>query len=387
MGLHSQRLSLTVLVTGSAGFLGRNLVTALRRIDGVQVVTHGSSESRQSLDEKIAITDVIYHLAGANRPKDEATFQRVNTELTRHVAAVLQRHSKPTTVVFSSSIQAENDNAYGVSKRAAEDTLIELGNQSNHRIAIYRLPNVFGKWSRPNYNSVVATFCHNIARDDPISISNPDHELYLVYIDDVIRCFLGHLDHALFENAAGVGDTQRFVEIQHTHRISLGDLAKTIRMFRSSRKDLRIPNVAVPLTKNLYSTYLSFLPRNEFSYDVDLKTDDRGWLFELAKSKSFGQVFVSTTKPGGIRGDHYHDSKVEKFCLVRGRGVVRFRGIESTEVIEYEVDDQAMKIVDIPPGFAHSIENIGNDDMIVLFWSCEEYSPDRTDTYRVPVIE
>ena len=378
----SPRSSQTVLVTGAAGFVGRNLVTALRRTDGLQVLTHGSADSLESLDEKIAAADVIYHLAGANRPTDEGDFQRVNTDLTQHIASVLKGHSKPVTVVYASSIQAERDNVYGASKKGGEDALIELDSQSNHKIVIYRLPGVFGKWSRPNYNTVVATFCHNIARDKPISISNPDHELHLVYVDEVIRCFLRHLDGSI----AG-SDTEPFAAVDETHRIKLGELADTIREFRDSRKSLKTPRVGEPLTKYLYSTYLSFLPEDDFSYDVDLKTDDRGWLFELAKSKSFGQIFVSTTKPGITRGNHYHDTKVEKFCLVRGRGVIRFRDIESTEVIEYQVDDQAIKIVDIPPGFTHSIENIGNDDMIVLFWANEVFSPDRPDTYWVPVIE
>ena len=368
-----------ILITGSAGFIGRNLITALRRIDGLEIITQTSADSTDELKAKVLAADLIYHLAGVNRPTDHSEFERVNTGMTGQIADILRESRHPAALVFASSIQAKRNNPYGNSKRAAEDCLIRLINETGNRVCIYRLPGVFGKWSRPNYNTVVATFCHNIARDLPISISDPDYELYLVYIDEVVRCLLRHLqsDH-LWET---------FGEVQETFHIRLGELANQIRQFREMRSSLLIPDVSQPLTKYLYSTYLSFLPDDEFAYPVELRTDDRGWLFELAKSKSFGQIFVSTTKPGITRGNHFHDTKVEKFCLIQGQGIIRFRNIDSREVLEYPVDDQQIKIVDIPPGYTHSIENSGTDSMIVLFWANEIFDPQNADTYSNTVLE
>ncbi|MEL7498514.1 MAG: NAD-dependent epimerase/dehydratase family protein [Planctomycetota bacterium] len=366
-------------VTGAGGFIGRNLVTALRRNEEVEVLSHLSNDTLVSLKEKLNRADVIYHLAGSNRPVDEMDFQRVNTGLTETIASHLKQRSRPVKLVFSSSIQATRGNAYGESKKGGEEALIQLAAESPHSVAIYRLPNVFGKWSRPNYNTVVATFCHNVARDLPITISNPDQELHLVYIDEVVRCFLRHISDSF--------QSENFVNVDETHHITLGQLAETIREFRDSRTNLKTPPVSEPLIKYLYTTYLSFLPRDKFAYDVQLRTDDRGWLFELAKSESFGQIFVSTTKPGITRGNHYHDTKVEKFCLVKGEGVIRFRDIESTDVIEYPVNDRQIQIVDIPPGFTHSIENTGEVEMIVLFWANEVFDPQQPDTYWVPVLK
>ena len=360
-------------MTGSAGFIGRNLVTALCRIDNLEIFTQGSNDSNEALKTKVLAADVIFHLAGSNRPKDDSEFAKVNTGLTAEIVKILQEHNHDASIVLSSSAQATRDNLYGQSKKAAEDSLLGLNQSANNNVSIYRLPGVFGKWSRPNYNTVVATFCHNIARDLPITISNPDHELELVYIDDVVRCFLRHLDPK--------HQWENFSQVDIKHQVCLGDLANQLKQFRELRETFMIPDVSDSFTKSLYSTYLSFLPKEDFAYSAGLKTDDRGWLFELAKAPSFGQIFVSTTKPGITRGNHYHDTKVEKFCLIQGQGVIRFRDIKSTDILEYAVDDQDIKIVDVPPGYTHSIENTGNSSMIVLFWANEIFDPAATDTH------
>lgn len=373
----------TCLITGAAGFIGRNLTTALGRIDNVQVLTQVAGDSLTELDDKLAGANVVFHLAGANRPQHESDFQAINADLTAHLAEVLRQRSDCVRVIYSSSTQVDRDNLYGKSKRAGELKLLELSRNSSHDVYIYRLPAVFGKWSKPNYNTVVATFCHNIARDLPIQISDPDQELTLVYVDDVVSCFLSHLNAAT-DPPRGHDDC--LVDVDVTHQITLGELARRIEEFAQQRKSKCVPKVNDPLTRKLYSTYLSFLPDNQYAIPVDLKSDDRGWLFELIKSPAFGQIFVSTTKPGITRGNHYHDSKVEKFCLIQGRGVIRFRDIESSTIIEYPVDDQSIEIVDIPPGQTHSIENTGQREMIVLFWANEIFDPLRPDTHRAPVI-
>ena len=368
----------TVLVTGAAGFIGRNLVTALQRVEGLTVQTQTSNDPPEDLEQKVLSADLVFHLAGANRPTNEADFQRVNADLTARVAQTLAEHKHPAGVVYSSSTQVTRDNPYGHSKKAAEECLEKLANEAGNPVSIYRLPNVFGKWSRPHYNSVVATFCHQIARNQPIKISDRSYELTLVYVDEVVRCFLRHLDPA--------HNWELQASVDETHNIQLGDLADRIEQFRDVRQSLLIPDVSDKLTRYLYSTYLSFLPEDDFGYPVHLRTDDRGWLFELAKSGPFGQIFVSTTKPGITRGNHYHDTKIEKFCLIQGKGMIRFRDLESDDIIEYPVDDQQIRIVDIPPGYTHSIENVGDTSMVVLFWANEVFNPDKPDTYWIPVL-
>ncbi len=364
----------TVLVTGAAGFIGMNLVTALRRREDVRVETFTRKDDPSSLEGLLNDVDVIYHLAGVNRPEAEAEFESGNVGVTRRILGTLaQRGGKPL-VVLASSIQAERDNPYGRSKAAAEEELLGFHEQAGAPIAIYRLPGVFGKWSKPNYNTVVATFCHHIARGVEVAIHDPNAVLELIYIDDVVSTFLHHLegepDPAQTRYTAGP-----------SYRVTLGDLAERIRRLREIRETLVVPDLSDGLMRCLYATYLSFLPADEFAYPVAMRRDNRGWLFELTKSKHFGQIFVSKTLPGITRGHHYHDTKVEKFCVIQGQGVIRFRRIHSGEILEYPVDDEAIKVVDIPPGYTHSIENVGKGEMIVLFWADEIFDPARPDTH------
>ena len=371
-----------VLVTGARGFVGKNLVTALRRREddlAVNVFEFTSASPADQLSELVEKADIIFHLAGSNRPEKEEEFQTVNVGLTQTILECLEKSENAAPIVISSSTQAEKDNPYGRSKLAAENAVADYQKQTGKLASIYRLPGVFGKWSRPNYNTVVATFCHRLSRGEEISINDPSSPMTLVYIDEVVRCFLRHLD----DPAA----MKLREEVEETFELTVGELADRLRTINEVRKSLKIPDLGDPLNRYLYSTYNSFLAEDNFASSVDLKTDDRGWLFELVKSESFGQIFVSTTKPGITRGNHYHDTKIEKFCLIQGQGIIRFRHLESEEVLEYPVNDSEIKIVDIPPGYTHSIENSGDQTMLVLFWANEIFDPKRPDTYWVPVIK
>lgn len=370
----------TVLVTGAAGFIGKNLVAALKRRDDIRLILFDVNNGSAVLDAGLAEADLIYHLAGVNRPKDESEFVAGNTGLTEQMLARLVELGRTPTFVLSSSVQAELDNPYGKSKKAAEDAVLKFNNKNGAPVCVYRFPGVFGKWSRPNYNTVVATFCHNIARGLEIKVNDPDREMELVYIDDVVSAFLRHLD--------GVLDParQRY-SVRRTFRVTLSELADRIRRLHAIRETLTIPDLGDDLMRCLHATYLSFLPENGFANPVKLNTDNRGWLFELIKSEHFGQIFVSKTLPGITRGNHYHDTKVEKFCVIKGQGLIRFRQIDSDRILEYPVDDRAIKVVDIPPGYTHSIANTGGGEMICLFWANQIFAPGSSDTYFDPVIK
>ena len=363
----------TVLITGAAGFVGRNLAVALGRREGLEILRFDVGTDPGVLDDGAARADVVFHLAGVNRPKDDAEFVAGNVDLTADLIGRIEAAARKPVFVLSSSIQADRDNPYGRSKLGAEQAVIAWHERSGAPVCVYRLANLFGKWSRPNYNTVVATFCHNIAHGLEITVSNPDHELELCYIDDLVAALVAHLDAP--PQPARIRWT-----VARTFRVTLADLAARIRAFAALRHTLVVPDLADGLNRCLHATYLSFLPQDQFATPVALRTDPRGWLFELIKSPHFGQIFVSTTHPGITRGNHYHDTKIEKFCLIQGRAAIRFRHIDSAEVLTYEVDDTDIQVVDIPPGYTHHIENIGDVEMVVLFWANETFDPDRADT-------
>lgn len=370
----------TILVTGSMGFIGRQLCLALRRTGNYEILEFDVPQSPEQLPGLCRRAEVVFHLAGVNRPQDEKEFAEGNANLTRHLCDCLRATGRRTALVISSSVQAELDNPYGRSKRAAEEAVIEYQAKTGAAVHVFRFPNVFGKWSRPNYNTVVATFCHNLSRGLPVQVSNRAAPLRFVYIDDIVRRFL--------EIAAqpGTSAQEPRAEIAPVYSITLGELHDLLVSFQESRRKSLLPDLSNPLTKYLYSTFVSFLDPSDFAYPVELKTDDRGWLFELVKSPEAGQIFVSRTKPGITRGNHYHDTKIEKFCVIQGAGVIRFRPVLGAEIIEYPVDDQNIRVVDIPPGYTHSIENTGEGDMITLFWANEIFDPQRPDTYFMKVL-
>lgn len=375
----------SVLVTGAKGFIGKNLCVALKRRADVGLIEYDIDSPEDLLKESLSRVDVIVHLAGVNRPERVEELTEGNFDLTRQICDVLNRTGRRPLFLLSSSAQALLDNPYGVSKRQAEEEVFAFGEKTGAKIAIFRLPGVFGKWCRPNYNSVVATFCHNIARDLPIKISDPSNEIELVYIDNVVRAFMYVVD--------GVPPAMdgRFCQVKPTYRITLGALAEQLRSFRESRISLALPDVSDPFVHALYATYISYLPTEAFAYALTQRTDSRGELAELLKSPHIGQIFVSRTRPGITRGHHYHDTKVEKFVVLKGDAVIRFRHImtegrdQKAGVIEYRVKGEEFRVVDIPPGYTHSIENVGPNDLIVLFWADEIFDPEIPDTFSLPV--
>lgn len=370
----------TVFVTGAKGFIGKNLVVALsRKIEDIEVIEYDVDSPENLFSEGLAKADVIYHLAGVNRPDRIEEFEEGNVYLTRRICDELKRLNRKPTIVLSSSTQAVLDNPYGISKRKAEEAVFAFSRKTGAKAFVFRLYGVFGKWGRPSYNSVVATFCHNIAHGLPIEISDPAKEVELVYVDDVIRSFLDVMEDNL-PTCDG-----RYCLIQPTYRITLGALAETIQRFRDSRVTLSVPDMHDRFIRSLYATYVSYTPIDSFAYSLNQKIDLRGELAELLKSPSIGQIFVSRTRPGITRGNHYHDTKVEKFVVLEGEAVIRFRSVVGQDVIEYPVSGREFRVVDIPPGYTHSTENIGKTDLIVLFWADEIFNPDAPDTFEMIV--
>jgi len=400
---------MNILVTGSNGFIGKNLIAWLGRLPEVRVLGFDQENTPQQLAEALAEADLVYHLAGVNRPQSEDEFQTGNVDLTAQVCDRLLALGKATPIVLSSSIQAEMDNPYGVSKRQAEEVITRYSEASGAHCVIFRLRNVFGKWCRPNYNSVVATFCHNIAHDLPITISDPARELELVHVDDVVEAFLSEIRNQESEvrgqrtegeeQPAAVGRQPSAVgyrEVVPSYKVTLGRLAELIRSFRASRQTLRVPDFSDAFTRKLYGTFLSYLESADFAYELTKRTDPRGSLAEFVKAEPFGQIFVSRTKPGITRGNHYHHTKTEKFLVVEGEAVIRFRSIrdqrlegrdQKAEVIEYRVSGNDFRVVDIPPGYTHSIENVGEEELVTLFWASEVFDPGRPDTQAMIVLE
>ena len=368
---------MNVMVTGARGFIGRNLTVRMRAREGCAVTLFDVDNSLDDLRAALAAADIVYHLAGVNRPQITEEFEAGNAGLTREICATLRELGRAPVIVMSSSVQAELENPYGVSKRHAEDALREFAAQSGARVCIYRLKNVFGKWCRPNYNSVVATFCHNIANDLPIQISDPSRELELVYVDDVVETFLAELP---IDAGSNVRDSIP------SFKLTLGDLAGRIQSFHDMRTNLLAPDFAARFNQQIYATYLSYVPDEARRQQLEIKLDHRGGLAEFIKSNNFGQIFISRTRPGITRGNHYHHTKAEKFFVVEGEGVIRMRHIERSEVVEYRVGGKAFLVIDIPPGYTHSIENIGSGDMVTLFWASEIFDADRPDTYFLPVL-
>ncbi|MCX7972932.1 MAG: NAD-dependent epimerase/dehydratase family protein [Candidatus Aminicenantes bacterium] len=367
-----------VLVTGSRGFIGSNLVLALKRQADIEIFEFDVDFPYSFLLEAINKADFIFHLAGINRPKSISEYETGNAGFTLKLLEEVERANKKPVIVFSSSIQAELENPYGTSKRKAEEILINWARRNDSVAVIYRLPNVFGKWCRPNYNSAVATFCHNIARGLDIEITDPERILRLVYVDDVVQEFI----HLLNDQPSS-GSYYR--EVKPVFEIKISSLVDLIKSFKESRKTLILPDFSDPFIKRLYATYVSYLPENEFAYSLTLRSDKRGELAELLKSSTFGQMFISRTRPGEVRGNHYHDSKVEKFMVIEGEALLKFRHILKDEIIQYRISGKEFKIIDIPPGYTHSIENVGHVDLIVLFWADEIFNPEGPDTYYFEV--
>lgn len=362
-----------VLVTGARGFIGRHVVGRLER-RGNEVLAAGSDTGDAQLREWALQADAVVHLAGVNRPADESEFARVNRDLTVRLLGWLREKPAQPRLVFSSSTQAELANPYGVSKLEAENALAGYAEDAGGSVVVLRLANVFGSGCRPNYNSVVATFCHNVARGLPCSISDPEREIAFAYIDDVVAAIFEGLDAP----RTAVKFERRIVAGQYCR--TLGRLLADIESFREMRQSLILPDFADRFRVCLYATYLSYLPTDKFDYLLEKREDARGSLAEFIKSEHFGQIFVSRTHPGVTRGNHFHNTKTEKFLVLQGEGLIRFRHVESLEILEYRVQGENFQVVDIPPGYTHSIENVGKEEMITLFWASEIFDPGQPDT-------
>lgn len=364
-----------VLITGAHGFLARNLAVRLAEI-GHEILAIGRGAEVQDWSDAASAADFVVHLAGINRPRDEAEFETGNVELTRKLCSLLAEADNAAPIIFSSSTQAVRNHPYGRSKAAAEAVLLEHGRAIGAPIAIFRLPNVFGKWSQPNYNSVVATFCHRIARGEAIDIHDPDAALQLAYVDDVVDCFLSLMDQDL---ATG------HREVTPSYETTVGALAEAIQNFPASRGSLTTPRVGTGLLRALYSTYLSYLPVDAFDYKVPIHTDPRGRFVEMLKTPDSGQFSYFTAGPGITRGNHYHHSKAEKFLVISGRAHFGFRHILNGERHEIVVEGEDGRIVETIPGWTHNITNVGDSDLVVMLWANEIFDRARPDTIAMKV--
>jgi len=368
-----------VLVTGSDGFVGKNVCAVLRADDDIELFEYDLNNSNEDLDRAVVLSDYIIHLAGVNRPKNPEEFVTGNTGSIDSICRKLIAAERAPKLMLSSSIQAELDNPYGRSKQHAEEALKQFAEDSGAECVVFRFRNLFGKWCRPNDTPVTATFCHNIANDLPIQISDPAHEIELTHIDDVIAAFVAEL--------APTQGGYRVAPPLPSRRISLGELADKIQAFRKMRNSLELPNFQDTFDRALYGTYLTHLNTHDFGYGLEIKSDPRGSLAEFLKSPEMGQIFVSRTKPGITRGDHYHHTKTEKFLVLQGAAIIRFRHIDGGQIIEYQVRGEDYRVLDIPPGYTHSIENVGQEELVTLFWANEPFDPENTDTFFEKVLK
>lgn len=366
-----------ILVTGSNGFIAKNLIQFLSEKTEVEILKVHRESSEQELKESILSADWIVHLAGINRPLNESEFIEGNVMLTEKITQTLREEHKLTPIILSSSIQADRDNAYGKSKLGGEQALEQLHEEQGNPVHICRLANVFGKWSRPNYNSAVATFCHNVANDLPLQINDANAIIRLVYIDDVVETFWNMIN-------GSVSVDQTF-QIQPEYQITVGDLAKTLNGFKASRDTLITDQVGTGLTRALYSTYLSFLKPDQFDYSVPKYGDARGVFVEMLKTPDAGQFSYFTAHPGITRGGHYHHTKTEKFLVIKGKAVFKFKHVVTGEFYELETQGDEPRIVETVPGWTHDITNIGNDEMIVMLWANEIFDRNKPDTYAMPI--
>lgn len=388
---------MNIFVTGTKGFIGKNLISTLNNMregkdksfginKDITIFEYNSDTDTELLDLYCKNADFIFHLAGVNRPVNQDEFMEGNFGFTSILLDTLKKYNNFCPIMLASSIQAKLENPYGISKRAGEDLIFAYGKETGAKVYVYRFPNVFGKWCRPNYNSVVATFCHNIARGLPIKINDPATLMTLVYIDDVVVELIRALT-----GQASIKEGYCYVPIEH--RLTLGEIAELIYSFRESRETKIVPDVSEnSFSKKLYSTYLSYLPEEQFAYPLKMNIDERGSFTEILRTNGSGQFSVNVSKPGVTKGEHWHHTKNEKFVVVSGKGLIQFRKIgvdhetgEDYPIIEYHVSGERMQVVDIPTGYTHNIINEGDTDLITFMWCNECFNPEKPDTYFLKV--
>jgi|688.fasta_scaffold180351_2 UDP-2-acetamido-2,6-beta-L-arabino-hexul-4-ose reductase len=369
-----------VLITGSKGFVGKNLKLFLKVRPDITIFSFLKEDNTSLLYDYVNKVDFIFHLAGVNRSVDSKEFYYGNEILTQKLSDAVKKTTRKIPIIYTSSIHTELDTPYGTSKRNSENILLTLHRDFKIPVYIFRLPNIFGKWSKPNYNSVVSTFCHNITRDIPIYIKDPKDIVSLVYIDDVIKQFIKIMD----KNEKNL-DSKNFKFVNPTYEITVGDLAKQLNAFKEMRNSNILERVGNGLVKALYSTYISYLPQKSFSYPVKVHNDLRGRFVEILKTQDSGQFSYFTAMPNITRGNHYHHSKSEKFLVIKGTACFKFFHLDTSETHELTVNGEKLEIVDSIPGWAHNITNIGQDELVVILWSNENFDHSNTDTFSYKV--
>ena len=392
-----------ILVTGAKGFVGKNLVTNLKNImDGKNrtrnlsisaIYEYDIDSTMEELDLYCRDCDFVFNLAGVNRPKDDSEFMKGNFGFASTLLSTLKKYNNTCPVMLSSSIQATligryGDSDYGKSKLAGEELFFEYGKETGAKVLVYRYPNLFGKWCRPNYNSAVATFCNNIANDLPITVNDSAIELELLYIDDLVEemfdCLEGKEHHCKFDGVNAVGtDSGRYCYVPTTHHVTLGEIVSLLESFKAQPNTLLIPEIAEnSFAKKLYSTYLSYLPADKVCFDLKMNCDDRGSFTELLKTEKTGQVSINISKPGITKGQHWHNTKWEFFIVVAGRGLIQERKIGSDEVIEFEVSGDKIQAVHMLPGYTHNIINLSEtENLVTVMWANESFDPNHPDTF------
>lgn len=360
-----------ILVTGASGFIGSNLCVSLQELS-YTILSFDKDNTMDELKAMVQEADFVVHLAGINRPKNPEDFYKGNVGLTENLISYLEKYN-PVPLLVSSSIQAGNDSDYGKSKLEGE----KLVENYKGKGMVFRLSNVYGKWSRPNYNSVIATWCHNISHDLELVVNDPKVEVNFVYIDDVVKDIIAAIEGQLELNT--------YHEVKPIDTVSLGEVKNLLVSFKESRINLSFPNLKSNFSKNLYSTYLSYIPIDEMAYKLTMHQDHRGSFTEFLKDETLGQVSVNVSKPGITKGQHWHHSKNEKFLVVYGQGQIEIRHIITNEKFIYEVSGETLEVIDIPTGYTHNIINTGKNDMVTIMWANEMFDPNNPDTYFMEV--
>lgn len=363
-----------VLITGSNGFVGKNLISNLSLLEDIEIYEYNRQSSLDDLDRFTKDCDFVFHLAGVNRPKNVEEFMQGNCDLTKTLLDSLKSNNNKCPVMISSSTQAAQDNDYGKSKKAGEDLVFKYGKDNNINVFVYRFPNLFGKWCKPNYNSVVATWCNNIAHDMAITINDENIELTLCYIDDVCE----ELINCLSGNQHQDGD---YCYVPITYTKTLGEIANLLKSFKENDTGIMVPSTGDEFTKKLYATYISYVPLEKMVVDLLEHRDNRGVFCELVRTKEAGQVSISTTNPNIIRGGHYHNTKMERFIVIKGKAKIEFEHVLTHETIEFEVSGDKLQYVTIPVGYQHRINNIGDGELILILWANELFDEKKPDTY------
>ena len=363
-----------VLITGSNGFVGKNLISNLSLNKEIEIYKYDKESTLEELDKYTKDCDFIYHLAGVNRPEKPEEFMEGNFGFTSTLLDYLKKNNNKCPIMISSSIQAELDNDYGKSKKAGEDLIFNYGKENDIEVFVYRFPNLFGKWSRPNYNSVIATFCYNVSHNIEITINDESKELRLAYIDDVCNELIKCLNNK--ETKDG-----EFCIVPITYTKTLGEIASLIKSFKDNDRGIMVPSTGDVFTKNLYATYISYVPLEELVVDLEEHRDNRGVFCELVRTKEAGQVSVSTTNPNIERGGHYHNTKMERFIVIKGKAKIEFEHVIDHNKYEFIVSGDKLQYVTIPVGYQHSINNIGDDELVLILWANELFNPEIPDTY------